>query len=34
VDDQMQLVAEAMLTVKGITPAKIRSGSKSLRFKT
>jgi len=33
VDEQMRAVAEAMLTVKGITPAKIRSGSKRPRFK-
>ena len=33
VDDQMRLLAEAMLTVKGITPAKIRSGSKHPRFR-
>jgi hypothetical protein len=33
VDEQMRLVAEAMLTVKGITPAKIRSGSKRPRFR-
>jgi len=32
--DQMRLVSEAMLTVKGVTPAKIRSGSKCPRFKT
>jgi hypothetical protein len=34
VDEQTRLVAEAMLTVKGITPAKIRSGSKRPRFKS
>jgi hypothetical protein len=33
VDDQMRMVAEAMLTIKGITPAKIRSGSKRPRFR-
>ncbi len=33
VDEQMRLLAEAMLTVKGITPAKIRSGSKRPRFR-
>jgi hypothetical protein len=33
VDDELRLVAEAMLTVKGITPAKMRSGSKRPRFK-
>jgi hypothetical protein len=30
----MWLVAEAMLTVKGITPAKMRFVSKRPRFKT
>jgi hypothetical protein len=33
VDDQMRLVAEAMLTVKGITSAKMRVVSKRPRFK-
>ena len=33
VDDELQLVAEAMLTVKGIMTAKMRSGSKRPRFK-
>ncbi|MGA3144202.1 MAG: hypothetical protein ABSF10_14440 [Verrucomicrobiota bacterium] len=33
VDDELRLVAEAMLTVKGITPTKMRSGSKRPRFK-
>jgi hypothetical protein len=34
VDEQTRLVAEAMLTVKGITPAQIRSGTKRPRFRT
>ncbi|MGH7952721.1 MAG: hypothetical protein ACREFE_12505 [Limisphaerales bacterium] len=33
VDDELQAVAEAMLTVKGITPAKMRAGSKRPRFR-
>jgi hypothetical protein len=34
VDEQTRLVAGAVLTVRGLTPAKIRSGSKLPRFRT